>query len=194
MTPREGEAFLLGRGSLEETWVRHSFKVRDVAVLLGQCLEEVLDREFLEVSALLHDIGRSVDQGIRHPWEGWRLLQAAGEPQVARAALSHWLKGRSLKRVLRTSPGIDREWVEEIFRVFPSRPLTWVDNAVSVADALVAHDQVVSIQERYRDLEARYGRSPWLEDSERITRAQAARLSRACGEVVEDRVLRELGR
>ena len=192
MTPGEGEALLLRLGSLEDTWVRHSFKVRDVAVLLGKCLGEVLDTELLEVSALLHDIGRSVDQGVRHPWEGWLILQEMGEPEVARAALSHWLKGRTLRRVLRTSPGIDREWVARIFQVFPSRPLTWVDLAVSVADAMVAHDRVVSIEERYKDLRARYGRSLWLEDSEKITRAQVSRLSRVCGEHVEERVLREL--
>ena len=193
MTPKEGEELLLRKGSLEEIWVRHSFKVRDVAVLLGRCLKDLAQPELLEVSALLHDIGRSVDQGVRHPWEGWLILQEMGEPQVARAALSHWLKGRSLKRVLRTSPGIDRPWVEEIFRVFPSRPLTWVDHAVSVADAMVAHDRVVSIEERFRDLAERYGWSPWLEDSKKITRAQVSRLSRVCGERVDEMVLRELG-
>jgi len=194
LSPKEAEELLFERGSLEEAWVRHCLKVREAARVLGECLGSVLDRELLEVSALLHDIGRSVDQGVRHPWEGWLILQERGEPQVARAALSHWLKGRGLKQVLRTAPDLDREWVERIFQVYRPRPLTWVDNAVSVADAVVAHDRVVPIGERYRDLAVRYGRSAWLKDSERITRAQAARLSRVCGEDVEARILRELAR
>ncbi len=193
MTPKDAELLILNKGSLEEVWVRHSFKVRDAALLIGKSIGRGIDFPFLEASALLHDIGRFKTHGLWHTWEGWLFLDSLGERELARATITHWLKGRTLRRVLRTSPGIDKARILEIFEKVKPRPLTVVDMIISVADAMVSHDKVVSFTERFKDLEERYGAHPWLKDSERLARCQAKRLSGLAGKDIPGFVLEELG-
>jgi len=194
LTPSEAERLLLEKAAPGEAWVLHSFRVRRVALAMGERLGGAVDLEFLAAAALLHDIGRSVTHGLWHPYEGWRLLSALGEPELARPAVTHWLKGRTLRRILRTSPGIDRGRIEEIFREGRPRPRTWHDLVVSAAAALAAPGGGGPVDERYRDLRQRYGDSPWLRDSRRITRGEFARLSRRAGVDLERLVLESAAR
>ena len=184
---------LFSRAAPSELWVRHSLVVCRVARTIGARLPRYLDldRELLASAALLHDIGRCRTHGVWHPWEGWRLLREVAGVEVARPALTHWRKGRRLRRFLATAPDLDRARVLEIYRLVPPRPQTLVDLAVSVADGMVAHDRVVPMARRYQDLRERYGHSPWLVDSQRISRGQLGRLSRLAGLDLEGAILLE---
>jgi putative nucleotidyltransferase with HDIG domain len=121
---------------------RHSLLVTELAVFLAAGLNRNgcrLDIGLIEAAALLHDIGKitSLETGEDHAVLGARMLHGIVDPAVA---------------------GI----VEEHISLDPSQvagPIT-ESLIVNYADKRVRHDQVVSVRERYRDLIARYAKSP----------------------------------
>lgn len=178
----DAQEYLLSLASSSELWVRHSFRVERVADWLCSYLKTKIDKEEVLVCALLHDAGRSVTHGILHPWEGFRLLSRIGEDSAARAALTHWIKGRSLMRAMECSNVLmPKELIRRIFQLLSPPSMTLVDQIVSIADGLVSHDRVVTLEERYQELRDRYSDTPWLRDSERIGKAQLKRLSKEAG-------------
>lgn len=120
----------------------HSLMVTEVALILASHLNDAgskLDPKLVEAAALLHDIGKqqSLERGGDHALLGARMLEGIVPSAVA---------------------GI----VSEHIHLEPSRVAAPVTESVLVnySDKRVMHDRVVSIEDRYYDLIARYAKSP----------------------------------
>lgn len=138
---------LLQRFDMPEHIRRHSLLVAEVALFLSAGLNGNscrLDLRLVEAAALLHDIGKlhSLQTGENHAVLGATMLDGAVDPAVA---------------------GIVREHIS----LDPSQvagPIT-ESLIVNYSDKRVRHDKVVSIEERYEDLVARYAKSHSHEQS-----------------------------
>jgi putative nucleotidyltransferase with HDIG domain len=121
---------------------RHSLLVTEVALFLAHGLNgngSKLDLGLIEAAALLHDIGKisSFDTGEDHAVLGAQMLEGIVDPAIAGIVGEHI--------------SLDASQV--------AGPIT-ESLLVNYSDKRVRHDQVVSIEERYRDLIARYAKSP----------------------------------
>ena len=74
-TPEEC-IILLKKSGCSENVIRHCKAVRDIAVRIGK--KANADVELIEVSSLLHDIGRSKTHGIKHAIEGANIAKKLG--------------------------------------------------------------------------------------------------------------------
>ncbi|MBW2148386.1 MAG: HD domain-containing protein [Deltaproteobacteria bacterium] len=155
--PSAGQCIeIMKRHNMRANIMRHSIRVRDVAVFIAAKLVEAgheLDLSLVEAAALLHDITktRCLSTGERHAETGRRLLEEMGYHRVAQVVGSHVrLHG------WRTSRRITE------------------DAVVNYADKRVMHDRIVDLDRRYADLRARYGTNPkalaYLQQMEAETR------------------------
>ena len=120
----------------------HSLTVAAVARWLGQALHDagvILDLELIEAGALLHDLGKTACLGTDRNHADWgaRLVEDLGLPEVAAIVREHV--------VLAPAP--------------PPRPIREAE-VVHYADKRVLHVGIVSVAERFADLQVRYGRTP----------------------------------
>ncbi len=121
---------------------RHSLLVAKVALFLAAGLNlnsSRLDLQLIEAGALLHDIGKlsGLETGENHAELGAGLLKGIVAPDVAQIVGEHiFLDSRQV-----------------------AGPIT-ESLIVNYSDKRVKHDQVVSIEERYKDLIDRYARAP----------------------------------
>jgi len=120
---------------------RHSLLVTEVALFLGRQLNRNslrLDLAVVEAGALLHDIGKM--QGIRtgenHALLGAKMLSERVDPAVSRIVGEH---------IYLEAPLIAGPITESLL--------------VNYSDKRVKHDTVVSVEERYHDLIARYSKT-----------------------------------
>lgn len=120
---------------------RHSLLVAEVAVFLGKqlnCNSLNLDLRTVEAGALLHDVGkmRGLTTGENHALLGARMLAGKVGPAVA---------------------GI----VGEHIYLEPAQVAGPVTESllVNYSDKRVKHDTIVSVEERYYDLIARYAKT-----------------------------------
>ncbi len=141
--PSAGQCIeIMRRHNMRKNIVRHSIRVRDVAVFIATKLlgaGHELDLNLVEAAALLHDITktRGLSTGERHADTGQRLLEEMGCHRVAKVVGNHVrLHGRR-----------NSKWITE-------------DEVVNYADKRVMHDRIVSLDKRYADLKARYGTNP----------------------------------
>ncbi len=121
----------------------HSFRVMQVAERLGQALAAAglaLHLPLISVGALLHDIGKTACLGTtnNHAQLGADILASLGFPELAQVVKEH--------------VRLDDE-------INDSRPLREAE-VVNYADKRVLHTQVVTLAERFADLQVRYGRTP----------------------------------
>ena len=119
----------------------HSFLVTAVALRLGNSLEEAgvpLHLPLIEAGALLHDIGKTPCLGTsrNHAEWGAQMVNAVGYPEVAGLVREHIV----------TVDGDDPTVIREA-------------EVVNYADKRVLHTQVVTLAERFADLEERYAQS-----------------------------------
>ncbi len=132
---------LLQRFSTPEHIRRHSLLVAEVALFLAARLNGNgcrLDPSLIEAASLLHDIGKihSIETGEDHAVLGATMLDGTVAPAIA--------------DIVRDHISLDRSQV--------AGPIT-ESLLVNYSDKRVRHDQVVSIEERYEDLIARYAKS-----------------------------------
>ncbi|MBI3843682.1 MAG: hypothetical protein HY292_03485 [Planctomycetes bacterium] len=163
-------------------------RVSEVAHAIARSLHERgqdVDPDEARLQGLWHDIGRKFGHGPLHGWEGYLHLQRLGLDAHARGCLTHWLKCRPKSEVLATS-GLDASLVEQMFREVPLETTTLLDKVLSLADAIVKDDQVVTLDERYADVFARYGESPWLRRNAEIARSQLREIEALLGRPVLD--------
>ncbi len=121
--------------------LRHSKLVTKVALLIAGKLNDAgqnLDLALVEAGALLHDITKTmcIESNENHAHTGGELLASLGCPAVASIVRQH----------VRIDPGSaasDPNTVTE-------------EELVNYADKRVKHDEVVDINERFRDIEKRY--------------------------------------
>jgi putative nucleotidyltransferase with HDIG domain len=119
--------------------VRHSRLVTRVAMLIARKLNSVgqqLDLALVEAGALLHDITKttSIETRENHAKTGGELLTSLGYPGV----------GEIVRQHICLDPGsFDPDAVTEA-------------EVVNYADKRVKHEEVVDIEERFRDVLERY--------------------------------------
>jgi len=168
----EARSLLFSLGSTGDRWVRHSVRVGEASNSIAESVVEaggLDDASFTAGAGLLHDLGRALDHD-RHGWEGYRLLGELGLPGYARVSLTHWLKGRDASQLIEDGlRGEDLVQVLEWAHRF--RPLRLEEKIVCVADALVAGDRVVPIEERFRFARERYGDTAWMRRNETLSLA-----------------------
>ncbi len=120
---------------------RHSILVARVSTLLGELLLQShpqLDLRLVLAASLLHDIGKapSLSTGEDHGRLGAGILEKRGYRTVA------LIVGEHATMDLKRSQG----------------PIT-ESLLVNYADKRVRHDEIVTLEERFEDLAARYGKS-----------------------------------
>jgi putative nucleotidyltransferase with HDIG domain len=119
--------------------VRHSTLVTDVALLIARKLNscgQQLDLALVEAGALLHDITKTmcIETKENHAETGGELLTSLGYPTVANIVRQH----------IRLDPvSSDPDAVTEA-------------EVINYADKRVKHEEVVDIEERFRDVLDRY--------------------------------------
>jgi putative nucleotidyltransferase with HDIG domain len=121
---------------------RHSLLVAEVALFLAARLNlnsSRLDLRLIEAGALLHDVGKAagLKTGIDHAALGAKMLDGIVAPAVGKMVEEHI--------------SLDSRQI--------AGPIT-ESLVVNYSDKRVRHDQVVSIEERYQDLIARYAKAP----------------------------------
>ena len=121
----------------------HSYRVMQVADQLGQALVEAgfeLRLPLISTGALLHDLGKTACLGTanNHAQCGADILASLGYPELALVVAEH--------------VRLDDE-------VLDPRPLR-ESEVVNYADKRVLHDRVVTLADRFADLQVRYGRTP----------------------------------
>jgi uncharacterized protein len=135
MIPTRSWVFtLITERGMPDHIVRHSMRVRLVAVAIGQAMRRAgkgIDLALIDRSALLHDICKadSIAHGGDHALMGQLLLESLGYPQVGDIVGQH-IRLRSME-------------MNEAM-------------VVNYADKRVMHDQVVSLEKRFSDLIDRY--------------------------------------
>lgn len=120
----------------------HSFLVTEVALRLGTSLVEAgfpLHLDLIEAGSLLHDLGKTACLGttLNHAEWGAQALHDAGYPEVAQVVREH---------IILQSDGENPRFIREA-------------EVVNYADKRVLHIQVVTLTDRFADLEERYGKS-----------------------------------
>ena len=127
---------------MPEHIVVHSIQVCRVAVCLADHLNSKgnhLDGQLLQAAALLHDItkSRSFETAENHALTGGQQLADLGYPEIGSLVRQHvWLDDYS-----------DPKDISEVV-------------IVNYADKRVLHDRIVSLDERMRYIQQRYGTQP----------------------------------
>jgi putative nucleotidyltransferase with HDIG domain len=119
--------------------LRHSELVTEVALLIGHKLNDYrqnLDLALVEAGALLHDIAKTMclDTKENHALSGGDLLGDLGYPAVADIVRQHICLDRKV---------VCSDVVTEAA-------------LVNYADKRVKHEEIVNIEERFRDVKERY--------------------------------------
>jgi uncharacterized protein len=158
---------LMRRYEMLPNIVEHSYRVCQLALFLASALNRngaSLDLELVRAGSLLHDITKTRSLGTeeRHAESGRDLLRGLGYPEVAEIVGGH----------------VNPEEGD------PTSPISETD-IVNYADKRVMHSQVVSLKERFEDLEKRYGKTP--EARKRLGRMRQAVLA------LEKRIFSRLG-
>jgi HD superfamily phosphodiesterase len=143
VVPDEKQCYaLLEKYATPEHIIAHSRKVWDVGRLLGESLvkrNHAVDLDLLRASCLLHDIGKYpciLDGTGYHDIRGEQILEQEGFGEVARIVVQHV--------ILRGPKGS------------PIRE----EHVLFYSDKRVAHDKLVSLEDRFVYLEQTYGTNP----------------------------------
>ena len=148
---RAGCLAIIAESDMLPNILEHSLLVAAAAMVLARGHLSVgfpLNLSLVEAGALLHDITktRSIVTRERHDESGEEFLVELGYPEVGKIVGQHVH--------YRPDPA-DSRWITE-------------GEIVCYADKRVKHDQLVDLEERFRDLEERYGRT---EEHKRLIRA-----------------------
>ncbi len=127
---------------MPEHIVAHSLQVCRVAACLADHLDSKgnhLDNQLLQAAALLHDItkSRSFETAENHALTGGQQLAELGYPEV----------GNLVRQHVRLDDYSDPQAISEAV-------------IVNYADKRVLHDRIVSLDERMRYIQERYGTEP----------------------------------
>jgi len=141
MIPSREECLkLMSRFEMLSNIVEHSLVVARVALYLSKALNEKGQRievDLVEAASLLHDITKTESLSTRqdHAHTGSQALTAMGYGKVAKVVAQH------VRMLEEGNPSTVSE-VEVVY----------------YADKRVRHNQIVSLEERFRDLKDRYGK------------------------------------
>lgn len=148
--------------------IKHCCMVHLVAIRIARCCGARM--ELVKAGALLHDIGRSRTQDIRHSAAGADVAKARGIPdEIVRIIRRHIGAGLTTEEA--RSLGLPRG-------VY--MPETIEEKIVTHADNLVGETEVRTLEESVRDFEAR-----GLSVAAERMRAMHAELSSICGQDID---------
>ena len=172
----------------EALWKRHSQRVADVSHVLGTALRargEEVEPGFLRVAGLFHDLGRSRTHGPAHGWVGYVLLRRQGLVKYARGCVAHWTKGRTIDEMMREGRWSPR-FLRSVFDELGLPELRLEDRIVALADSVVVHDRVVTVEERSEDLARRYGEGPFVRRNHELSLGLRVDLESRMGRSLDD--------
>ena len=132
---------------------KHSIKVAERALEIANLVKKKkIDKNLVEIGALVHDIGRSKTHGFEHALIGGKILKERGLPnQLVRICETHILGG------------LDRE--DAKFIGLPEKeylPMTLEEKIICVADKLTVGTKEVTIEQRFNKWFSKYGKTELL--------------------------------
>ncbi len=137
---------------------RHSLKVADTALNIASKIKKsTVNKNLVEIGALLHDVGRSKTHSFNHALIGGKILRERGFPEKLAKICERHILG-----------GLDKEDSKSIG--LPEKdflPKTLEEKIVCLADKLTAGNRIVSIKERFEIWFKKYGKSKILLKSEK---------------------------
>ena len=143
MIPSRDECLvLMSQCGMLENIVSHSLEVARVALFISAGLNrkgQRIDLGLVEAASLLHDLAKTECLKTKddHARRGCQVLEEMGYGRVGDVVAQHiWLEKSG-----------DLSCVSE-------------EEVVNYADKRVMHDRIVSLEERFSDLKARYGLNP----------------------------------
>ena len=143
MIPSRDECLvLMSQCGMLENIVSHSLEVARVALFISAGLNrkgQRIDLGLVEAASLLHDLAKTECLKTKddHARRGCQVLKEMGYGRVGDVVAQHiWLEKSG-----------DLSCVSE-------------EEVVNYADKRVMHDRIVSLEERFSDLKARYGLNP----------------------------------
>lgn len=171
LSREESQKILNSHGQPEgSSWKSHSQLVCQNAYILASTLRDrghPIQEEYVSGAALLHDLGRSVTHGESHGWEGYKILKRMGLAHYGRFCITHWLKGRTLEEALEDN-SLSREDLEEIFQETTPQDLSLEDKVVILADGMASGERLVTVEDRCREWEDRYGKGLWVQKNREL--------------------------
>lgn len=141
MIPTREECFkLMAEYGMLNHIIGHSIEVARIALFLSMELNkrgQRIDLGLVEAASLLHDLSKTECLKTKedHAETGSRLLKVLGYERVGEVVAQH----------IQLSKGKDPSLVSE-------------EEVVNYADKRIQHDQIVSLEQRFSDLQDRYGK------------------------------------
>lgn len=141
---------LLKEAGCDKNLIKHSIAVSKLASKIAKKLKILgydIDLNFIEIAALLHDIGRSKTNSIKHGIEGAKILKRKGLEKFAKVCERH------------IGAGISKE--EAFSLSMPKRdfiPKTLEEKVIAHADNLISGDKEVEIDETIDELKKKLGK------------------------------------
>lgn len=136
-------------------WVAHSFHVAKAAEIIASRLDHLSPSTAYRLGRL-HDIGRREGiTGMRHVYDGYQFLRAAGYPDAARICLTHSFP---VKNVQAGSSAWDctADELREISAYLDGVVYSDYDRLLQLCDALVLPSGFCLLEKRLLDVLMRY--------------------------------------
>ena len=132
---------------------KHSIRVAEKALeIANKVKKKKVDKNLVEIGALLHDIGRSKTHGFEHALIGGKILKELELPNhLVRVCETHILGG------------LDRE--DAKFIGLPEKeylPKTLEEKIICLADKLTIGSKEVTIEQRFNKWFSKYGKTNLL--------------------------------
>jgi len=150
---REYAIDLLRKLKISHSVRRHSEKVADKALEIASKITKVkVDKNLIEIGALLHDIGRTKTHGFKHALIGGKILRERGfSDKLAKICETHILGGLDVEDAKKF--GLPEK---DFF------PVSLEEKIICLADKHMAGTREVTIEERFNRWFQKYGRSQIL--------------------------------
>ena len=132
---RDCMEILLNRGA-DDRLIEHCVAVNEVAIIISEKVD--CDRRVVNAASLLHDVGRTVTNDIKHALEGYRICEEEHiSKKISEAVLKH------------TGAGITRDEAMELgLPDLDFMPETIEEKIVACADNLVIGNRRIDINEQ----------------------------------------------
>ncbi|MFW9937721.1 MAG: HD domain-containing protein [Candidatus Thorarchaeota archaeon] len=143
---------------------RHSLKVAEKALEIAEKITKVdVNKDLIEIGAILHDIGRAKTHGFEHALIGGKILKERGfSNNLVRICETHILGG------------LDKE--DAIKVGLPEKnylPISLEEKIICLADKHMAGTYEVSIEQRFEKWFSKYGKTDLLiKSKKRIEKIQ----------------------
>jgi len=132
--------------------IEHCETVSRFSVRVARTFQEKgvnIDIQLVEISGLLHDIGRSRIHTVDHGFVGGKIVRSLGLPQSLVRAIERHVGGGITREEAKSLGWANRDYL----------PITWEEKIVCYADKRVEGLRIVSIEQALKKYIARLGRN-----------------------------------